>query len=58
MDDPATSTYYIGEMPVENYTADAISSFSAYGDAAIVVIGRGGGEGGDLTRDMEGWDDN
>ena len=58
MDDPATSTYYIGEMPVENYTADAVSSFSAYGDAAIVVIGRGGGEGGDLTRDMEGWDDN
>ncbi|WP_433440828.1 glycoside hydrolase family 3 C-terminal domain-containing protein [Pseudoflavonifractor sp.] len=58
MDDPSTSTYYIGEMPVENYTADAISSFSSYGDAAIVVIGRGGGEGGDLTQDMEGWDDN
>ena len=56
--DTAASTYYIGEMPVENYTADAISSFSSYGDAAIVVIGRVGGEGGDLTRDMEGWDDN
>ncbi|MEQ2442979.1 glycoside hydrolase family 3 N-terminal domain-containing protein [Pseudoflavonifractor sp. CLA-AP-H29] len=58
MDKPEDSSYYIGEMPVENYTADAVSSFSAYGDAAIVVIGRGGGEGGDLTQDMEGWDDN
>jgi len=57
MDKPEASSYYIGEMPVENYDG-AVSSFSAYGDAAIVVIGRGGGEGGDLTRDMKGWDDN
>lgn len=58
MDKPAESTYYIGEMPASGYTAEAVSSFSDYGDAAIVVIGRPGGEGGDLTRDMEGWDDN
>lgn len=56
--DKGDSTYYIGEMPVEGYTADAISSFSNYHDAAIVVIGRVGGEGGDLTQDMKGYDDN
>ncbi|MBU4337451.1 MAG: glycoside hydrolase family 3 C-terminal domain-containing protein, partial [Actinobacteria bacterium] len=34
------------------------ASFADYSDAAIVYIGRPGGEGGDLTRDMTGWDDN
>lgn len=58
MDKPEECTFYIGEMPVSGYTADAVSSFSSFGDAAIIVIGRGGGEGGDLTRDMKGWDDN
>lgn len=55
--DKGDSTYYIGEMPVEGYDG-AISSFSSYGDAAIVAIGRVGGEGGDLNQDMKGWDDN
>lgn len=55
--DKGNSTYYIGEMPVEGYDS-AISSFASYGDAAIVAIGRVGGEGGDLTQNMEGWDDN
>lgn len=55
--DKGNSTYYIGEMPVEGYDG-VISSFSAYDGAAIVVIGRVGGEGGDLTQDMKGWDDN
>ncbi len=58
MDKPSASTYYIGEMPVEKYTQDVIMSFSDYQDAAIISIGRGGGEGGDLTQDMKGWDDN
>ena len=58
MDKPQDSSYYIGEMPVSGYTSDAVSSFSQFDDAAIVVIGRGGGEGGDLTRDMKGWDGN
>lgn len=57
MDDPAASQYYIGEMPVENYTEDAKASFATYGDAAIIMFGRGGGEGGDLARDMNGWDE-
>ena len=47
--DKGNSTYYIGEMPAEGYDS-VISSFSAYGDAAIVAIGRVGGEGGDLTQ--------
>ncbi len=57
MDKPESSSYYIGEMPASGY-AGATGSFAAYGDAAIVVFGRGGGEGGDLTRDMNGWDPN
>lgn len=57
MDSPATSTYYIGELPVSQYEA-VESSFADYSDAALVFIGRGGGEGGDLAQSMEGWDDN
>lgn len=57
MDRPDISTYNIGEMPVSGYEAQA-STFSQYGDAAVVFIGRPGGEGGDLTQDMTGWDDN
>ena len=56
--DTGDSTFYIGEMPVEHYTADAVASFADYADAAIVTISRVGGEGGDLARDMEGYDDN
>lgn len=58
MDNPRRSTYYIGEMPVERYSQASRNSFSDYNDAAVVVLGRPGGEGGDLTRDMQGWDDN
>ena len=57
MDKPEVSSYYVGEMPASGY-AGATGSFAAYGDAAIVVFGRGGGEGGDLARDMNGWDPN
>lgn len=57
MDRPDVSTYYIGEMPVAGYQEQA-ASFAQYGDAGIVFIGRPGGEGGDLTQDMTGWDDN
>lgn len=56
MDKPDVSTYDIGEMPVSGYDAVA-DSFSEYDDAAIVYIARPGGEGGDLTQDMQGWDD-
>ncbi|OZG61503.1 glycosyl hydrolase [Bifidobacterium lemurum] len=52
------STYYIGEMPVDQYSQESLDSFDEYAGAGIVVIGRVGGEGGDLPRDMEGWDEN
>lgn len=57
MDKPDVSTYQIGELPVSQYQAVA-SSFGEYSDAALVYIGRPGGEGGDLTQNMDGWDDN
>jgi beta-glucosidase len=57
MDRPDISTYFIGEMPVDGYEAQS-ASFADYADAAVVYIGRPGGEGGDLTRDMSDWDDN
>ncbi len=57
MDAPEKSSYAIGEMPVDQYQAQS-ASFADYPDAAVVYIGRPGGEGGDLTRDMTGWDEN
>jgi beta-glucosidase len=57
MDLPEKSTYNIGEMPVAEYESEK-ASFAQYNDAALVFIGRPGGEGGDLTQDMTGWDEN
>jgi beta-glucosidase len=57
MDLPEKSTYNIGEMPVAEYEGEK-ASFAQYNDAALVFIGRPGGEGGDLTQDMTGWDEN
>lgn len=42
----------INEFPVSQYPANVKSSYSSYNDAAIVVISRTGGEGGDLATDM------
>ncbi len=52
MDSPQTSAYYIGEIPFADYSADAQASLA--GTTAVVVLGRGGGEGGDLSRDLLG----
>lgn len=57
MDLPDQSSYNIGELPVSEYEALS-GSFADFDDAAVVFIGRPGGEGGDLARDMQGWDDN
>jgi len=57
MDHPEKSSYDIGEMPAKNY-GPVQSSFASYGDAAIVMFGRPGGEGGDLGRDMKGSEPN
>lgn len=37
-----------GETPVSNYNDELKESFEGYGDAAVVVIARAGGEGADL----------
>ncbi|MGV2985973.1 glycoside hydrolase family 3 N-terminal domain-containing protein [Microbacterium sp. AGC85] len=58
MDKPEESNYNIGEMPVADYSQASLDSFSDFADAAVIVIGRGGGEGGDLATDMEPWDEN
>lgn len=52
MDNPNTATYYIGEIPWADYSAEAQGSIA--GTTALVVIGRGGGEGGDLSTDLLG----
>jgi len=40
--------YFVNECPVSAYTQAVRDSYSSYGDAAIVVIARSGGEGLDL----------
>ena len=42
----------IAEVPVKDYPEELKDSFTTYGDAAIVFIGRVGGEGCDLPTDM------
>ena len=42
--------YTVNECPVGEYTADVIDSFADYNDAAVVFIGRSGGEGSDLSQ--------
>ena len=56
-DNPATAdqskeapTLDIGETPMSSYPASLVKSFKEYGDAAIVVISRIGGESFDLPR--------
>lgn len=46
--------YPIYETPADKYTDSVKNSFKEYGDAAIVVLSRIGGEGFDLPRKMEG----
>jgi beta-glucosidase len=42
------STSYVREVPLSEYTSAEWGSVSNYGDAAIVMLGRIGGEGGDI----------
>ncbi len=52
--DEATSTYgmaEIAEAPWDIYTEDVLNSVESYGDAAIVVLSRIGGEGADCYFD-------
>ena len=52
MDNPSGSSYYIGEIPWADYSSEAQSSIS--GTTAVIVIGRGGGEGGNLSSNLLG----
>lgn len=54
MDKAADMTYYIGEFPQSWYTDDVTASYKSYGDAAILVFGRQGGEGMDFCTDLKG----
>lgn len=45
------ATHAIGETPFAQYTDALFDTVQSYGDAAIVVISRIGGEGADLPRD-------
>ncbi len=53
IDNLSKMTYYIGEIPVELMDQTVTSSYSDYNDAAIVVIGRQGGEGIDFSTDLK-----
>lgn len=44
-------SYKVNEVPASVYTDEVKASFSDYNDAAIVVIGRSGGESSDLSAD-------
>lgn len=46
-------TWEVDEVPQSEYKDSVKESYAEYNDAAIVVITRGGSEGGDLPRDME-----
>lgn len=43
----------VDEVPQSEYTDAVKQSYAEYNDAAIIVLTRGGSEGGDLPRDME-----
>lgn len=49
-------TWKIDEIPYAEYTDTVKDSYKDYADAAIVVLSRSGGEGGDLPRSMGRFD--
>jgi len=50
LDRPETVSHYIGEIPWADYPAEVIDSLA--GSIGIVVLGRPGAEGDDLSRDL------
>lgn len=44
-----TGYYAVNEVPASKYTQEVKDSYKDYSDAAVVVIGRSGGEAGDLS---------
>ena len=47
-DETGAGVFAVNEVPADVYTADVKSSFATYGDAALVCIGRSGGESSDI----------
>lgn len=41
--------FAVNEVPVSEYTDEVVNSFEEYNDAAIVIIGRSGGESNDIA---------
>ncbi len=51
----ASAEFSIDEIPISDYTGDvSFENLKSYSDTAVVVIGRSGGEGDDLTGYKEG----
>lgn len=50
-DETGAGEFAVNEVPAGVYTEDLISSFSDFKDAAIVCIGRSGGESADIPRE-------
>ncbi|MCR5145165.1 MAG: glycoside hydrolase family 3 C-terminal domain-containing protein [Lachnospiraceae bacterium] len=50
-DETGEGDFEVNEVPVSVYTDDVKKSFADYNDAAIVCIGRSGGESADLPRE-------
>lgn len=48
----SVTDWSINEFPQSGYTDEVKASYESYHDAAVVVISRTGGEGGDLAMDM------
>ena len=44
----SVASHTINEVPLDEYTDEALDSVADYGDAVIIVISRAGGEGNDL----------
>jgi beta-glucosidase len=53
-----TGKYAINEAPWSIYTDEVKNSFATYGDAAIVVLSRVGGEDNDLPRTLTDYESN
>ena len=51
----SSQDWTIDEVPLSEYTAEVKSTYASYSDVAIMVVGRTGGEGADLARDMSGF---
>lgn len=49
----ASTQGIINECPVSEFTATEVNSFTDYGDAAIIIIGRESGEGAEIPKATE-----